>query len=89
MQEFASVPSEAKTVNDRFGDVSCNATTNMPQTQSDAASAKFEKQMTVLSRSTDLNASRSERQIRADCVEKLVGFGPLMLVTTLISFGCS
>jgi hypothetical protein len=32
---------------------------------------------------------RGERQLRADCVEKLVVFDPLMLVTTLIFFGGS
>jgi len=40
-------------------------------------------------RIADLGTDRSERQLRADCVEKLVVFGPLMLVITLISFGCS
>ena len=34
-----------------------------------------------------LSQNLQQRWLWADCVEKLIFFGPLILVTTLISFG--
>ena len=43
-------------LNDPFGDLCRPATTNVPQVRTNAASAKCEKSMTVLSRTADLSA---------------------------------
>jgi hypothetical protein len=40
-------------------------------------------------RAASANGAKTQFTHRADCVEKLVIFDPLMLVITLISFGCS